>query len=320
MKPFVWRGPHPNFGDEINDWLWPKLIPDLLDEDASVHFLGIGSILFNNIDPGAFKIVFGAGYGGYTPLPRLDERWFVYFVRGPRTASLLGLDPRLGLGDAGTLIRAVMPAPVEKRYRASFIPHWEGLTYGAWQESTAQAGLNLIDPRWPVDTVLDHILASRMVVCEAMHGAIIADALRVPWVGARPLMRMHQAKWDDWADSLGLTLRMAVLRPSSWLEQARQHRESNRRHLRWVSDHGLKLRGRMNGFWCRDASRALTVAAQSEPQLSSDVAIERATAAMLEKLRELRAGRHISDSVRTSHFGFQAQTREVWKTSYPYAV
>jgi succinoglycan biosynthesis protein ExoV len=292
MKMLVWRDQHTNFGDELNLWLWPKLIPELLDGDPSTRFLGIGSIIFNDLDPGALKVVFGAGFGGYSALPQLDERWFVYFVRGPRTASLLGLDPRLGLGDAATLIRAVMPAAVEKRYRVSFMPHWESLVYGAWPAATEQAGLHLIDPRWPVDTVLDHLLASEMVVSEAMHGVIIADALRIPWVAARPLMQLHQPKWYDWADSLGLTLRMADLRPSSWLEHARQRLEGDRERLRWVSSRGTRLRGRMNGLWSWNASRALRKAARSEPQLSSDTAIDRATGAMMEKLVDLRAGLH----------------------------
>jgi succinoglycan biosynthesis protein ExoV len=296
MKLFYFRGYYPNFGDELNCWLWPKLIPELLDEDASVRFLGIGSILYDTLDPDALKVVFGAGFGGYTKPPHLDGRWFVYFVRGPRTARALGLDPKLGLGDAGTLIRAAMPPPVAKRYRISFMPHYEGLAYGTWPEAAAQAGLHLIDPRWPVETVIDHILASESLVCEAMHGAIVADALRIPWIAAQPIMRSNRAKWHDWADTLGLTLHMVELRPSSWLERARQGVEGNRKRLRWISHRGLKLGSGLNSFWTRDAARMLAAAARCEPQLSSDGAIHRVTGAMLDQLEVLRAGRHFAMS------------------------
>jgi exopolysaccharide glucosyl ketal-pyruvate-transferase len=293
MKMFHFRGSHPNFGDELNLWLWPKLIPALLDNDEAVLFLGIGSILYDNFDPAVFKVVFGAGFGGYTPPPRLDQRWYIYCVRGPRTARLLGLDPALGLGDAGTLIRAAMPPPVAKRYRIAFIPHYESMIYGVWPEVAAQAGLHLIDPRWPVETVLDHMLASEVLLCEAMHGAIIADALRIPWIAVQPIMRDNRAKWHDWADTLALTLRPAELPPSTWLEWARQRVEGNREHLRRLSLHGLKLQGHFNGLWIQRAARALAAAACQEPQLSTDAAIERVTEAMVDRLQALREGRHL---------------------------
>jgi exopolysaccharide glucosyl ketal-pyruvate-transferase len=217
----------------------------------------------------------------------------VYFVRGPRTARLLGLDPALGLGDAGTLIRATMPPPVAKRYRISFLPHYESLIYGAWPEAAAQAGMHPIDPRWPVETVLDHMMASEVLLCEAMHGAIIGDALRIPWIAVQPMICANRAKWHDWADTLALTLRPVELRPSSWLEWARQRMEDNRERLRWVSYQGLKLQGHFDQAWIQRAARSLTMAAGHEPQLSSDAAINRVTEAMLDRLQALRAGRHL---------------------------
>jgi succinoglycan biosynthesis protein ExoV len=151
----------------------------------------------------------------------------------------------------------------------------------------------LIDPRWPVDVVLDHLLASERVICEAMHGAIIADALRIPWVAVQPIMAVNQPKWQDWADSLGIALRVATLAPSSWLEHVRRRFEGDRARLRWISYQGLKLHGRLNGFWIRDAAATLSGAARQEPQLSGDATIARVTERMIDKTRELRAGRHL---------------------------
>src|SRR5690242_12985669 len=69
MKMFAYRGKHENFGDELNHWLWERLLPGFFDDDESQLFLGIGSILYDNFDPNMQKIVFGSGYGGYTNPP-----------------------------------------------------------------------------------------------------------------------------------------------------------------------------------------------------------------------------------------------------------
>ena len=71
------------------------------------------------------QIVFGAGYGGYTAVPAIDETWRFYFVRGPLTAAALGLDADLGVGDAAILVRSRLARPVRKVHRISFMPHWE---------------------------------------------------------------------------------------------------------------------------------------------------------------------------------------------------
>lgn len=84
MKMFAYRGKHENFGDELNHWLWERLLPGFFDDDESQLFLGIGSILYDNFDPNMQKIVFGSGYGGYTNPPKVDRNWTFYFVRGRR--------------------------------------------------------------------------------------------------------------------------------------------------------------------------------------------------------------------------------------------
>ena len=72
MKLFYYKDPGGNFGDDLNAWLWPRLIPELLDDRDDTLFVGIGSILDRRIPQEPRKIVFGTGVG-YGLLPVLDS-------------------------------------------------------------------------------------------------------------------------------------------------------------------------------------------------------------------------------------------------------
>lgn len=87
MQMYHYRGASPNFGDELNVWMWPRLLPDFFDGSANELFLCIGSILFDFHPQNSRKIVFGAGYGGYTAPPQIDDSWDFYFVRGLLTSA-----------------------------------------------------------------------------------------------------------------------------------------------------------------------------------------------------------------------------------------
>lgn len=106
MNLYFYRGKKSNFGDELNTWMWPKLIDGVWDEEDQAIFLGIGSIIFDFFPADKKKIVFGAGYGGYTPLPVIDKNWKFYFVRGKLTARASGISESLGIGDAAILLRS----------------------------------------------------------------------------------------------------------------------------------------------------------------------------------------------------------------------
>ncbi len=68
----------------------------------------------------------------------------------------------------------------------------------------ARLGINYIDPCGPIEDVLRGIEDSNKIVAEAMHGAIVADALRVPWVPVQLSDRILNLKWWDWCRSLNM--------------------------------------------------------------------------------------------------------------------
>jgi succinoglycan biosynthesis protein ExoV len=63
--------------------------------------------------------------------------------------------------------------------------------------------------------VLDALQRTDVLLAEAMHGAIVADALRIPWVPVRTRKKIKQFKWDDWCGSLGLEYQPQDL-PTLW--------------------------------------------------------------------------------------------------------
>lgn len=276
MKLYFYRGHQPNFGDELNHWLLPKVFPGFFDDGEAELFLGIGSVLFDHHPQAPTKIVFGSGYGGYTPLPRFDARWKVYCVRGPRTAAACGLPPDKVAGDAAILIHRFHGLAPARRVGASFMPHWESLQRGQWEAVCRLAGVRFIDPRRPVEQVLQEIATSEVLVTEAMHGAIVADALRVPWVPVLPFHRSHHFKWHDWAESLGMRLAPYALWPSSALEAHVARYQGDGGALKWPGRPlGLAIRVANRAFLLAAAAR-LQRAARVAPSLSSDAALARA--------------------------------------------
>jgi succinoglycan biosynthesis protein ExoV len=274
VKLYFYRGAAPNFGDELNQWLMPKVFLDFFDDDPQVLFLGIGSVLFDHHPATARKIVFGSGYGGYTAAPRFDHNWRVYCVRGPRTARLCGLSADTVAGDSAILIRQFRP-PSMQTGPCSFIPHWESLGRGHWQEACRLAGVRLIDPCKPVETILGEIEDSQFVICEAMHGAIVCDSLRVPWIPILPFHESHRMKWFDWAEALNIDLNQQRLWPSS-LREAVLCLPNRPRRLRGAGESiSGGLRSLLDAFFVRAAAKSLRDVAKGAPMLSRDSSMDR---------------------------------------------
>ena len=278
MKLFVYRHPSGvrNFGDELGADVFPRLLPGVFNDDDRTLFLGIGSILFDFMPADATKIVLGAGYGGYTSLPSLDSSWRVYGVRGPLTCRALGLDPALGIGDPAILLDDTPYRACPKRFRASFMPHWQSMERGDWLRVSEMAGVNLIDPRAPVSEVLHAIAASDVLLAEAMHGAIVADALRVPWIALRPLDPVHRFKWHDWAESLAVTLRPQRLAASTLGERLDVTRIGRRAPWRRIRRALPGISRLAQTAFAESAAQSLGRALRSEPCLSHDAMLSKA--------------------------------------------
>lgn len=217
MKLHHWSPPQrdgspvTNFGDELNTDLWPRLLGrTFFDDDDSVAFLGIGSLLGWPKDGDAtrrHRVVFGTGAAFPDAAARepAEANWRVYCVRGPLTARAYELDESLAVADPAILL-AKFHGRTKPVARFGYMPHidearrWAHILTRVCEEM----GVRYIDPRRPVDEVIQAVGSVSVMFAEAMHGAITADALRVPWVAVYGTARPHRFKWTDWCASMRL--------------------------------------------------------------------------------------------------------------------
>ncbi len=212
MKLFFYRrsDDKPNYGDELNLWLWDQIIPGILDEDESTAFFGIGTLLNNLVKeraPNAKQIVaLGTGAGYNKGMPDIDETWKIYCLRGPISALKLGVDPKLAITDGAALLSRLYKPTGVKRYKFSYIPHFTQsiIANDDWQEICDELGIHYIDARRPIHEIIKEIGETEVLLAEAMHGAITADTLRTPWIPVLTSQWLLPSKWLDWTMSLNM--------------------------------------------------------------------------------------------------------------------
>ena len=286
---------HGNFGDALNPWLWSRLAPEVCDTNPARRFLAIGTILSRTVPAAPFKVVFGSGTSGDSA-PALDEKWFVYCVRGPLTAAKLNLDARLALTDPAVLVRRVPLTPQRKIHRVSFMPHHRSAFEADWSKLCARIGMHCIDPRRDVEQVLAELQQTELLVTEAMHGAIVADALRVPWIPVRLYGHFTEFKWRDWTESVQVPLALASVPPV--YERGSFSRKGVAHAFKKAATSVGLGKSKWKYFRIRpsradeiaESVQALAkLAMTGKPQLSDEATIQRLEARLFETLGQIRA-------------------------------
>lgn len=213
MQLYYFKDPAGNFGDDLNAWLWPQLIPELLDDNPDELLVGIGTLLNHRLPDGPTKHVLGSGVG-YGDLPDAGDEFVFHAVRGHKSARALGVPRDKVITDAGVLVRdASVPAPTASRVKVSLMLTGQSLHNYDWRAVCERAEVNFISCHWSVPRVLREIQRSDLLLTEAMHGAIVADALRVPWVPVTCSDVVLGFKWEDWLSSLSLEYRPQTITP-----------------------------------------------------------------------------------------------------------
>lgn len=222
MKYLYFKSINGNFGDDLNPWLWPKVFNGNISEHDDSYLLGIGSILHSqnkDLKPisDKKKIVFGTGVrpaNNYSEL-KIDDTWDIRFLRGPYSVRAFGNQHEY-ITDAAYVVRQLdffsELMKTEKKYEISIMPYFHSVEYFDWEQISKDLGYHYISPysEKGVEHTLKEIAASKYIVSEAMHGAILADVLRVPWIRfvlTTPHTeggRVSDFKWNDWLNSIDI--------------------------------------------------------------------------------------------------------------------
>jgi succinoglycan biosynthesis protein ExoV len=215
-----------NFGDDLNRWLWSRVLGSPLNVEDGVLLLGIGTIIAQGfVPPGKKYIVLGSGVGYDAPPADFGgSSWEILAVRGPLTAAALGLPEAKASTDGAALIRLLAefePLPEEERSGIVFMPHYELLATGNWQQVCKIAGIEFLDPRDRSEQTVHRIRKAKLVIADAMHAAIVADTLRVPWIPVVLSPQSNSFKWLDWTLSLDLPYKPVRVSASTLLEAIR---------------------------------------------------------------------------------------------------
>lgn len=283
-----------NFGDYLNPWLWGQLLPGAIDDRDEITLIGIGTLINDSLPRRTSKakkrIIFGTGAGfpgsGYTSMPRIDNSYTIYCLRGPLSAEALEVSQDLAITDGAILVRRLFDYQNQpKKYRFSYMPHYNFAGVG-WANVCQELGFGYIDPSRPVEEILLAIAQTEVLLSEAMHGAILADAFRVPWVPIITDPSILEFKWQDWCLSVGVEYKSVPMKrlyhprgaTGGW-SQADDRGNVLLKPLRQVQD------------WLRqkEATGAFTKIVKTvSPTLSSDAQIENLTVKMEQKLEEFK--------------------------------
>ncbi|BBK38056.1 hypothetical protein STAQ_31340 [Allostella sp. ATCC 35155] len=206
-----------NFGDALVEFYCQRLLAPPASQDRDVYFL-IGSTLDDawlrrglaaaRRRGGAVRS-WTCGWRGTPVDPELLAQVEITAVRGPLTRAALALRPDLPLGDSALLLPLLhRPPRTAVRHGCLLVPHFSDPQREAMlarpQDWGADAAASpVIRSVADILAVIDAIARARLVLCGAMHAAVVALAFGVSFAFFRDGFLDCPDKWADLAASIG---------------------------------------------------------------------------------------------------------------------
>ncbi|KRE25831.1 polysaccharide pyruvyl transferase family protein [Agromyces sp. Soil535] len=193
-----WVG-HPNFGDDMTQWLLPRYgVVPVHRRSAEASLAGVGSIL-ESLPPNFDGAIWGSGlmHDRPYPLPRAK----VLAVRGQLTREHIGAPDRVALGDPGLLVARRIRRPA-LRWDVGLVPHADHRSQAAFLALAETPGLRvrMIDVHRSASRTVREIGACAAVVTTSLHGLVTADAFGIPavWTSPEPPLSGGAFKFLDY--------------------------------------------------------------------------------------------------------------------------
>jgi succinoglycan biosynthesis protein ExoV len=243
MEMLYHQSTHGNFGDDINELIWPNLLdfkPTATDGKKQYLF-GIGSVLGDIQIPNDGTVyVCGTGVRpNGSQIKSIDvSKLHILFLRGPLSCLFLNLPIDLAVTDSAYayfLLKDTSSCKA-KRYSHSLIPHYNTINYfgglSLLKSMCERLNIYLIDPRQNYHDVISEIAASKYIITESLHGAIFADGFRIPWKRlqltsyALESSYVSEFKWLDWTMSMNIRMTPIVAPYVRFQKSPRKIKES----------------------------------------------------------------------------------------------
>ena len=206
-----------NAGDNLNKVLWDLLLPanKFLPGDEAV--LGVGTFHNPVVPIGVRKLhIFGSGSDLTNKIEWLKKfECDIHFVRGPLTARDWNCKGK-SLTDGALLLcqTSLRDLPNIKSKKVGYIPHHCSSNNANFQKICDSADIEFIDVRTKnIQKFISQVKSCDYIISEALHGAIVADIFRKPWVAIKSSGYINEHKWIDWCMSLNLSYAPKSIEP-----------------------------------------------------------------------------------------------------------
>jgi succinoglycan biosynthesis protein ExoV len=139
----------------------------------------------------------------------------VHFVRGPLTARNWDCKGK-SLTDGALLLyqTSLRDLPNIKSKKVGYIPHHCSSNNANFQKICESADIEFIDVRTKnIQKFISQVKSCDYIIAEALHGAIVADIFRKPWVAIKSSAYINEFKWTDWCMSLNLSYAPKSIEP-----------------------------------------------------------------------------------------------------------
>lgn len=208
---FRWHVGRPNFGDDLNPFLWQAILakPIRLVRRNEPHVLGMGSILELATES---SLVAGAGFLRQ-PHSGTRVNASVLSVRGSLSADFLEA-PAL-LGDPAVLTSLLFPRSSKPSPKVGLVPH---VTEINKYLAKPIPGVEIIDVRLHPLEVVARIANCSRILSRSLHGLIVADSFQVPnlWLAPNSDMLGGEFKFLDYYSTTNSRPVPQSIEPEEW--------------------------------------------------------------------------------------------------------